>query len=286
MVVFQAHGVTFPSGEPVDAYVEELSPNALDLLEEMTYPQERLAMERYMNMYNNFYGGITKTLSAKAFASKSFVLEFREIYQEGEDVEDESSVSMSMDTAEEILHFLFVYYFSYHEAELQSEKKIKIKSFARWFYNLRKKLGRKMRKDMEAREQVFNRLSDIEQRDYIRMMKEGATQWKENWRSSSNATTVRQFNEAKHVALMPDIGTTHWSKVFKIDSRRLQPTGAVTVRKLVRARCRRWSIFFHADKNLTLNSIFRTRLIERLHELQEKKKQMEDWFDSLAITVD
>lgn len=281
LVVFEAHGVTFPNGEPVETYVKELSPIALERLEEMTYFQERAAMDRYMNMYNEYYAGATKCFSALTFASKSFTKEFKDEYQEGDDIED-----LEVSHAREILHFLFVYYFSYHEAEVQGNEKIKIKSFARWFDNLRKKLGRKMQKKMEAKEKAFNRLSDKGQRDYVRRLNEGARQWKQYWRSNSSATLVRQFNEAKHVATMGNISTMHWSKVFKIDSRRLQATGAGKVQKDVRARCRRWSVFFHADKNLVLGSIFRNRLIERLQQLQTKKEQMEKWFDSLAITVD
>ncbi|CAM9337113.1 unnamed protein product [Ectocarpus sp. 8 AP-2014] len=290
LIIFQGHGVEFPSGEPVEVYVGELSASALQKLDDMTYFQEKDAMERYMNMYNKYYGSASNKrapLSAERFASDVYVEKFRQNYAESEDVEDSGGALMRMKTAQAILHFLFVYYFSYHEAEEASGKEMKIRSFSTWFGNLRRRLGRKMQKEMEAREKAYNSLSGRKREEYELRLRTSAKNWKAHWRANKNPTLVRQFNEAVHVVTLANFDSKDWWEVFKIAKNRVKATGARKVQQDVYKNFRRWSRFFHPDKagQAKLGTAFRHRLISRMQALDNKKGEMEEWFNGLAIEV-
>lgn len=292
LAIFHGQHVTFPSGEPVNDYVGDLSASALQKLEDMTYFQEKDAMERYMKMYNAFYASASTNrapLSSRRFASDPYVKHFREHYAASEDVEDGGGTLMKMKTAESILHFLFVYYFSYHEAEEASGKRINIKSFSMWFGDLRRKLGRKMRKEMEAREKAYNSLSGKKREQYEARLRKSAKTWKAGWRASENPTLVRQFNEAVHVVTMASIDSKSWWEVFKIAPNRIKTTGASTVKREVMRDFRRWSRYIHPDNHLNvklkLGAAFRHRLALRMQAMQNKKDEMEKWFEGLVIEV-
>lgn len=289
--IFQANDVRFPNGEAVAEYVTELSPSALRKLGDMSYPQEMNVMERYMNMYNEFYGAVSinrPPLSAKRFAGKNNVKAFREEYAAGDGVEDTGSATMKTETAQSILHFLFVYYFSYHEAEESTGKRITIRSFSTWFGRLRAKLGRKMRKEMEAREKAYNSLTGVERQNYADRLRRALIKWKTRWRAEGNDVIVKQFSHAVRVATMPNITSAEWRVVFGIAANRVRATGASTVRKEVMAKFRRWSRFFHPDRsnNQGLGSPFRHRLSQRFLALTDKRDEVQKWYENFAIDVD
>lgn len=288
--IFKGNEVKFPSGEPVEEYVTELSSSALRKLEYMTYPQEKNSMDRYMNMYNAFYGAASTNrppLSAQRFASKTNVRAFVEEYAAGDDVDETNLRTMKNKTAESILHFLFVYYFSYHEYEESTGKRIPIVSFATWFGRLRAKLGRKMRKEMEAKEKAYNALTGIERQNYADRLRAAVQTWKKSWRAVGNETLVQQFNQAARVVSIKNMNSKDWWVVFGIAANRIQTTGASTVRKEVTAKYRRWSRFFHPDRsnNQGLGTPFRHLLSQRFLILTDKKDEMQTWFDNIAIEV-
>jgi len=286
LTIFQRENVKFPNGESVEDYVIELSAYATKRLEYMTYEHERKAMDRYMDMYNKYFAGTSRrALSAQTFASPSYVKQFAYEYAEAEGLDDDAT-RMSSKTSESILHFLFVYYFSYHEAEETLRRKIKLVSFSTWFDRLRTKLGRTMRKEMEAREKAYAELSGRRRDAHVRKLKEGKRTWVNNWTEGSSDTM--RFEEMKHIVIMSDFSLKKWWNVFKIPSSRIQVTGASDVRHEVLRKFRIWSRYMHPDKrnNRGLGLPFQHRLAQRFLGLIGKKAEMETWFANLAIEVD
>lgn len=106
-----------------------------------------------------------------------FIKKIAKGYRAHGDLEDSGRV-MSDDTSEKILHFLFVYYFSYHEAEESSGKRVDILSFSTWFSRLRTKLGRKMKKEVDARAKSYNALTGNARELYASRLKQWRKQWK------------------------------------------------------------------------------------------------------------
>lgn len=288
--VFETQGILFPNEEPVEEYVRELSRSALRKLEDMSYPQEKKAMERYMNMYNKFYGASStnrQPLSATRFASPENVRSFQQEYANADGADDTDGKTIKYETAESMLHFLFVYYFSYHEAEEAQRKRIRLLSFTNWFSRLRTKLGRQMRREMEKKEAAYNALNGTQRQDYIRRLKSGVKEWKTRWRAYANATIVEQFNQAADIVTTPDFDSVDWWLAFKIDPARIQTTGASAVKADALKHFRRWSRFFHPDNNNNkrLGSPFRHRLSSRFIGLTNKRDEMLAWYDHLAIVV-
>lgn len=288
ITIFQSEDVKFPNGESVEDYVRELPERALSRLEYMTYQQEKNAMDRYMNMYNAYYDGtLTRRLTAVSFASKSYTKKFAEEYLENDNLEDGARV-MSDKTSRSILHFLFVYYFSYHEAEEAGQRRIKIVSFSTWFDRLRKKLGRKMRNEIEMKDKSYARLAGRRRESYVQQLKKGRKIWKLHWKQNGYASSEKHFEEMKHVVNMADFEGQDWWKVFKIPESRVHETPASYIYTEVRKKFRVWSRFLHTDNdnNRALGLPFEHRLAQRFLLLSDKKADAETWYNSMAIDVD
>lgn len=281
LAIFHSQELKFPNGETVEDYVRELPAAALSRLEYMKFSQERGTMIRYLEMHNKFYANEIRDLSAETFASTSHVKKFAKEYAEGDDTED--TVPMRDSISRAILQFLFVYYYSYQEAEELSGNKIKIVSFCAWFYRLRSAMGRKMRREMEAREKSYNALTGRQREQHVRRMKRGRSTWKGNW-STTHRVKLRSMI---HVINVPNASSMNWWTFFKIHSNRVQATGAHTVRHEVLRKFRTWSIFFHTDRrnNQRLGGPFANRLADRFLELMNKKQEMLTWYSDLAVDV-
>ena len=277
LILYLSNDVKLPSGESVVSYVEELPARALQYLEEMTYEHERIAMDRYINMHNSYFAGTSSSLSSPSFATKSFIKKFADNYDEVEDLGDNSRMPRKI--SERILHFLFVYYFSYHEAEQEHKKRIDIQSFSYWFSKLRRKAGRKMMEDIKKKEKMYNSLTRREREIYMQRLKYGQKKWKSNWAHGSFETNLKAM---KHVVYAPNFQHTPWRNAFKVSK-----TIPSEIHHEVLKKYRIWSRFLHPDKpnNKGLGLPFEHRLKERFLNLTEKKNEAVAWYEGLAIEV-
>lgn len=283
LTVFTAMGAQLPNGEYVSEYSDGLSEKALEILEFMTPEHEEVSIERFLNLHEKYLTG-KKGISAKLFANDKFVDKFRMAYHSVEEIGKERSYTMmSFRTARAVLHFLFVYYFSYHEAFAASGKNIPLQTFSAWFHKLRKKAHKRMTRERAERAKAMKRLNGRRLEEHNRRLTQRLRRWKEAWQYNGYTGSFDDLKSMLHVVRYPDqdVHKILWWQVFKISERSLVVDGTVDeVRHNVLKMFRIWSRFMHPDKehNRGHGIAVSDLLSNRLQFLIQMKQDMEKWY--------
>lgn len=282
LVVFG--GILFPNDEAVGDYAKELSETALDVLEHMDYVhEEEYAMMRYINMYNDYYSkGKTATFSAATFSAAPAPKQFAKKLSnpDGDEVQvgkndlekDDAKYGdpiIKPAVAKEILEFLWVYYFSYHEAEQRAKRKIKLKSFSAWF-RVKKRIYAKANKaEVEKQNAVESRQSTRDEKVFLALRAKGKKDWKHYHLKVANtyANKKLHYNQMKHVVNWADnkIESLSWRDVFMFGNN--QNVDLETLSK----KFRMWSRFLYKDSNTGFGIPFQAHLAKRFQLLNELK---------------
>lgn len=292
LIIFQ--GVLLPNNVPVADHLEELSQKNIQRLGRITYRHEEEAIKRYIKMHGEYMEGSRKPsdMSAQKFASKSFVRKFAFDFaaadlEEGA-AKDLHVKTMTLDSSEAILHFLFTFYLSHYEGELSQKRKIKLVSFATWFDRERKKAKKGYMAKLKRREEHYEALDGREREAYVALLRQGKNTWKQNWKDRGYARRMVDFRAAKHVVLMADFEAQDWWRVFKIPTATINAAiDGSAVRTDVLRKYRIWSRFMHTDNinNRALGGPFTDRLAKRFGDLMDKVEKMEKWYRRLDVVV-
>lgn len=288
LTVFTALGAQFPNGEYAYEYMDGLSERALEILEYLTPEHETITIERFIRLHEKYLTG-TRGISAQQFANKNFVVRFQKAYHTVEELGlERDHRMMSFKTAEAILHFLFAYYFSYHEAFAQSGKNIPLQSFSAWFDALRRKAGKKMDKERRQRDKKLSRLDALELEEHNRRVTQHLRGWKERWQNNGYNGAYDHLKEMIHVVKYPeeDLNQMQWWEVFKVSPKSLACDGTVDeVRSNVLRKLRIWSRFVHPDKPQNKNHGIHVQdlLAKRFKLLLDSKEKMLKWYEKATL---
>lgn len=289
LTVFMAEGAKFPNGSRVSEYMGGLNEEALEILEYLTPEHEKTTIERFISLHKQYLTG-KKGISAQIFANKKFVVQFQRAFHIVEELGPEREHQM-MDskTAREILHFLFVYYFSYHEAS-ESGKNIPLQSFSTWFYKLRTNARDQMRKDRQAREKALKRLTGRKLEEHNKRVALQLKGWKDKWQFHGYDGAVTNIKEMLHVVTCPeqDLRKQQWWEVLKVAKKDLDIHETVdevdAIKTATLKKFRVWSRFLHPDQGKNQNNgIFvQDLLAKRFILLNDSKENMLKWHEDAA----
>ena len=288
LTVFTALGAQLPNGEFAAEYMDGLNEKALEILEYLTPEHEKTTVERFIRLHERYLTGTTG-ISAQLFANKKFVVKFQKAFHVVEELGKEREYEMmSSKTAEAVLHFLFAYYFSYHEAFADSGKNIPLRSFSAWFDVLRRKAGKKMKKEREQRAKAAKLLTGRRLEEHNKRLTQKLKIWKEKWQYEGFKGAYDLLKKMIHVVRYPeeDLKKVLWWQVFKVSQQSLVcDEGLDEVRLDVLRKFRFWSRFVHPDNTQNQNHgiYVQDLLATRFILLNESKEKMLKWYDGAKV---
>lgn len=288
LTVFTALGAKLPNGEFASEYMTGLKEDALEILEYLTPEHETFTVARFIRLHEIYLTG-KKGISAQLFADEKFVRKFQVEFHRVEELGPErDSIIMSFKTARAILHFLFVYYFSYHEAFAESGKNIPLKSFSEWFHIMGRKAAKKMQREREQRAKATRLLSGRRLEEYHKRVTQALKVWKEKWQHDGYRGAYDDLKKMLHVVRYPerDLKKLLWWQVFKVSQRSLTCDATLDeVRSDVLRKYRVWSRFLHPDRTQNQgNGIYvQDILAKRFVLLNDSKENMLKWYEGATL---
>ena len=288
LTVFTALGAQLPNGELASEYMDGLKEEALEVLEYLTPDHEETTVARFIRLHEIYLTG-TRGISARVFANKKFVVKFQKAFHKVEELgKERDSQMMSSKTAQAILHFLFAYYFSYHEAFAESGTNIPLKSFSLWFYNLRRKAGKKMQKEREQRAKAVRLLKGRRLEEHNKRVTQKLKCWKEKWQYDGYKGAYDDLKKMIHVVRYPkeDLKKLLWWEVFKVSQRSLDCDETLDeVKTDALKKYRVWSRFLHPDRTQNQNHgiYMQDLLANRFVFLNDSKEDMLKWHEGATL---